>query len=242
MSPPARPPAGRGRGGFAPAGPPRMRRILILALLATLPIGVWLVFLRGDGPDFRRTANLTAPGETVVFLGDSITRGYGLSEGEAFPALVAAALGVPFVNAGVSGDTTATALARLERDVLAHRPRLTVVELGGNDYLRRVPVEETLRNLDAILRELATQGGMVVLLHVSLGLVGDPYLEGFRAAAERHGALLVPDVLRGILSSPDLKLDPIHPNAKGQRLIAERVAGALGPLLREAERRRGGAR
>jgi acyl-CoA thioesterase-1 len=184
-------------------------------------------------------ANLAAPGETAVFLGNSITRGYGLWEEEAFPALVAAALGIPAVNAGVSGDTTAAALARIERDVLPHQPRVTLVELGGNDFLRRVPTEQTLQNMDAIVRTLTAHGGMVVILHVAVGVMSDPYLSGLRAIAERHGALLVPDIMRGILSDPALKLDPIHPNVRGQRLIAERVAAVLRPLLAEAERRRG---
>jgi acyl-CoA thioesterase-1 len=207
--------------------------------LLLLAAAAWWLFLRDAPPDFRRVANLTAPGETVVFLGDSITRGYGLREEEAFPSLAAAALGIPVVNAGVSGDTTAAALARLDRDVLAHRPRLTLVELGGNDYLRRVPLEQTLANLDAIVERLIADGGMVLILHVSVGVMGDPYLKGFREVATRRGALLVPDIMRGILSDPSLKLDPIHPNARGQQLIAERVVTALRPLLAEAERRRG---
>ncbi len=212
--------------------------LIVVGLGLALVIAWWFLWREGP-PDFRRVANLAAPGDMVVFLGDSITRGYGLQEEEAFPSLVAAMLGVPHVNAGVSGDTTAAALARIERDVLVHRPRITLVELGGNDFLRRVSAEQTLQNMEAIVRTLTGQGGMVVMLHVSVGVMGDPHLEGFRAIAKRHGALLVPDIMKGILSDPALKLDPIHPNARGQRLIAERVARVMRPLLIEAERRRG---
>jgi lysophospholipase L1-like esterase len=74
---------------------------------------------------------------------------------------------------------------------------------------------------------------------VEVGLGGDPYLVGYQAVAERHGAILVPDIMKGILTSPDLKGDTIHPNAKGHRLIADRVIRILAPLLREANRRRG---
>lgn len=130
-------------------------------------------------------------------------------------------------------------LARMERDVLPHRPRLAVVEFGGNDFLRRVPVEETLQNLEAIVSTLISGGMMVVILEVEVGLGGDPYLVGYQAVAERHGAILVPDIMKGILTSPDLKADTIHPNAKGHRLIADRVIRILAPLLREANRRRG---
>ena len=218
----------------------RTSRWLLLGLgLGLVLVMAWWFFWREGPPDFRRMANLAAPGDTVVFLGDSITKGYGLREEEAFPGLVAATLGIPHVNAGVSGDTTTAALARLEQDVLMHQPRITLVELGGNDFLRRVPAEQTLRNMEAIVRTLTGQGGMVVVLHVSVGVMGDPYLQGFREVAQRYGALLVADIMRGILSDPALKLDPIHPNAQGQRLIADRVAKVLRPLLVEAERGRG---
>lgn len=199
----------------------------------------WYV-TRPRGPDVRRAANLGAPGEVVVFFGDSITQGYGVGPEEGFPALVARELGLAnFVNAGIPGDTTAAGLARVERDVLAHRPRLTLVEFGGNDFLRRIPIEETLKNLNAIVKSLIVQGTMVVILEVDVGLMGDPHLQGYRAVAERHGAILVEDILQGILSKPDLKVDHIHPNARGHRLIADRVVKVLRPLLREANRRRG---
>jgi len=213
-----------------------MAGALVLLALAT----VWYVILRPHAPDLRRVANLGAPGEAVVFFGDSITQGYGVRPEESFPALVARDLGLAtFVNAGVPGDTTAAGLARIERDVLPHRPRLTLVEFGGNDFLRRVPLEETLQNLDGIVKTLITEGTMVVILEVNAGLMGDPYLQGYRAVAERHGAVLVEDILRGVLSQPDLKGDPIHPNARGHRVIADRVVKVLRPLLNEANRRRG---
>jgi len=212
-----------------------MAGALVLLALAT----VWYV-TRPVRPDLRRVANLGAPGEVVVFFGDSITQGYGVRPEESFPALVARDLGLAtFVNAGVPGDTTAAGLARIERDVLPHRPRLTLVEFGGNDFLRRVPLEETLENLDGIVKTLIAQGMMVVILEVNVGLMGDPYLQGYRAVAERHGAVLAEDVLRGILSQPDLRGDPIHPNARGHRVIADRVVKVLRPLLKEANRRRG---
>ena len=131
-----------------------------------------------------------------------------------------------------------TGLARMERDVLPHHPRLVVVEFGGNDFLRRVPVEETLRHLETIVATLVREGAMVAILEVKVGLVGDPYHAGYQAVANRHGAMLIPDVMRGIFASADMRTDTIHPNAKGHRLLAERVATALRPLLAEADRRR----
>ena len=232
-TPPARSSAGIGLG-------PGLRRWVCvgggIALLG-LAMALWWTW-SGTGPDVRRAANLAAPGELVVFFGNSITQGYGVRPEESFPALVAQALGVPMVNAGVSGDTMGAGLARLDRDVLAHRPRLVGMEFGGNDFLRRVPLDETLRDLEAIVGRLVEAGTMVVLLQVKVGLGGDPSLAGFQAAADRYGAVLIPDILRGILSNADLKLDAIHPNARGHRRIADRLLPTLRRLLDEADRRR----
>lgn len=190
-------------------------------------------------PELSRLANLEAPGDLLVFFGDRITRGYGVRPQESLPVLVARELGVAYANAGVPGDRTAAGLARIGRDVLAHRPRFAVVEFGGNDFLRGVPLEETLSNLDAMVKMLVGEGMMVAVLEVDVGLMSDPYLEGFRRVANRHGALLVEDIMKGILGNPELQADAVHPNARGHRLIADRVAAALRPLLREADRRRG---
>jgi acyl-CoA thioesterase-1 len=222
--------------------PPARHRpgwVFLVAALLLVAVSLGWYLARQRGPDLSRVANLDAPGEVVAFFGDSITQGYGVRPEEGFPIQVAGDLGLALVNAGVAGDTTAAGLARIERDVLAHRPRLTLVEFGGNDFLRRVPLDETLKNLDAMVRTLHDQGMMVMILEVNVGLMGDPYLKGYRAVGERYGAVMVEDILGGIMGNPDLKVDSIHPNARGHRLIAERVAKVLRPLLREADRRRG---
>lgn len=231
--------SGRAGGGSrARLRGPRRWLALGSALLA---IAVAVLWLTRPGPslDLRRVANLGAPGDLVVFFGDSITQGYGVRPEESFPSLVAQALDVPFVNAGVPGDTMAAGLARIERDVLAHRPRLAVVEFGGNDFLRRVPMNDTLRSLETIVGTLIQEGMMVAILHVHAGMGDDLYLKGYRAVADRHGAVLIPDILGGVLTNPGLKSDAIHPNAKGHRVIADRVIKTLRPLLEEASRRRG---
>jgi acyl-CoA thioesterase-1 len=233
----------RSRGPLPSSGGPKPARSgrdrgLLLGLLLIVAAGIAWWAWPSPGPEVRRAANLAAPGDLIAFFGDSITQGYAVRPEESFPTLVGQALGVPIVNAGVPGDTTEAGLARMERDVLPHRPRVTVVEFGGNDFLRRVPVEETLRSLEAIVSTLIGKGMMVVILEVNVGLGEDPYLKGYRVVAERHGALLIPDIMRGILTNPDLKADTIHPNAKGHRLIADRVISVLRLLLQEADRRR----
>jgi len=166
----------------------------------------------------------------VVFLGDSITRGHTLPPEQAFPHLVGQALGVPVRNAGVNGDTTAGALARLEPDVLAWRPRVVVVELGANDFFRRRPVAETLGNLEAIVRRIREHGAAVVMIHIRLGLLADPYLEGYRELARREGAVLVEDFLGEIPRTAGLTLDGLHPSAEGHRRLADRLLPVLSRL------------
>lgn len=165
----------------------------------------------------------------IVFLGNSITAGHRLPREAAFPHQLGAALGVPVVNAGISGDTTGEALDRLERDVLAHRPRLVVVELGANDAFRRLPPDGTVANLRAITRRIRAQGAAVVLVHISLpSMSGDGYRGALREIARAERATLVEDFLDGVV--PGLSYDGLHPDARGQARLADRLL----PVLRDA--------
>jgi lysophospholipase L1-like esterase len=166
--------------------------------------------------------------DTIVFLGDSITSGHGLPLEVTFPHRLGAALGVAVKNAGISGDQTAGGLARLQQDVLDHRPKLVVVQLGSNDAFRRVPKDRTLGNLRAIVRRAREDGAGVVLVHVGLGaLAREDYLDGLRAIAREEGTWLVEDFLAGVV--PGYSTDGVHPNEEGHA----RLAARLEPLLRE---------
>ncbi|MBI3118467.1 MAG: hypothetical protein HYZ00_07260, partial [Candidatus Hydrogenedentes bacterium] len=99
-------------------------------------LAAWLpLVLGGCGVDYDDVANIANTRTAIVCFGDSITHGYGASPGRDYPARLAELLGTPVINAGVDGDTTASALKRLEEDVLIEEPRLVIVELGGNDFL-----------------------------------------------------------------------------------------------------------
>jgi acyl-CoA thioesterase-1 len=168
--------------------------------------------------------------EVVVFLGDSITGGHGLPVEVTFPHRLGAALGIPVRNAGISGDTTGGALGRLAGDVLAHRPKLVVVELGANDAFRRVPPDELARNLRAIVRRIRENGGGALLLHVWVPAIGeDAYRRVFRAIAREEGTRLVEDFLDGVV--PRLTTDGLHPTAEGHARLAERLEPVLRTLL-----------
>jgi acyl-CoA thioesterase-1 len=187
-------------------------------------------------PRSANVANLDSRGTTIVAFGDSLTAGYGAGPGEDYPSRLAAMLNTPVVNAGVSGDTTESALARVD-DVLAKNPRIVIVGLGGNDFLRRAPIETTKANLASIVRRIQGQGAMVVLLGFEFPTFGPDYGDLYEDVADEQRCLLVPDLLDGILSNPKLKSDEIHPNAAGYALMAERVSGPLSKLIARANAR-----
>jgi acyl-CoA thioesterase I len=193
-----------------------------------------ILLLAGAGWALWPWATLRAPGAppagaTIVFLGDSITSGHRLSADLAFPHRLGQALGVPTINAGISGDTTGGGLARLDRDVLAHRPHLVVVELGVNDAFGRWPRERTVGNLRTITQRIRAQGAAVILLHTAIpGVPGDGHRRDLREIAKTEGATLVEDFLDGVV--PTYTYDGLHPNEQGQAMLAERLL----PVLRQA--------
>lgn len=179
--------------------------------------------------------NETPAGRNVIAFGDSLTQGYGVGPENGYPAHLSRLLGVPILNRGVSGDTTGDALARLERDVLAHEPRVVLVCLGANDMLRAQPAGRQFANLDRIVRAIQARGALVVLLGVE-GYEGLPlgvdYGARYRALAEATGSVYVGDLLSGVLTEPGLMHDGIHPNRKGYERIAARIADEAGDYIR----------
>jgi acyl-CoA thioesterase-1 len=211
--------------------------VQMLSVSAWFIIGLGLIlFACQEGNFYKSIRNLNSQGATVVCLGDSLTEGVGANHGEDYPTELARRLSYPVINAGRSGNTSGDALARIEADVLAHNPRLVIVLLGGNDFLQQIPLSQTRTNLEEIVHRIQDQDAMVALVSIRLGLFTDEYGAVYEAIAAKRRALLIPEALKGILSDPKLRSDPIHPNGAGYRLLAERVGGAIKPLLAEADR------
>lgn len=206
-------------------------RTKIAGAAAILVIAVWALWPSPYG----KVANLGSHGSAVIAFGDSLTAGYGAAPGEDYPSRLATAVGMPVRNAGVSGDTTDAALARLDEDVLSHDPRVVIVGLGGNDFLRGTPITSTEANLRLIVRRIQRAGAMVVLLGYRFPSITASYEKMYERVAREEGCLLVPDLLDGILSNPSLKSDEIHPNGRGYQLIADRVAGPFRKLMKRAD-------
>ncbi len=182
--------------------------------------------------------------QKIVFLGDSITAGYGLKKEEAYPAMVqqlAAADGhrLQVLNAGLSGDTTAGGLRRIA--VLAKRPiDILVIALGGNDGLRGIAPKVSQANIEAIVDRVRKAQPDAKILVAGMQMpenMGKDYTDAFRKvfaeAASNKNAHALPFLLEGVAAKPSLNLpDGIHPNVKGQTMIAAHVYKALAPLLR----------
>jgi acyl-CoA thioesterase-1 len=180
----------------------------------------------------------------VLFLGDSLTAGYGLPSDEAFPARIqehidAAGLGYRVVNAGVSGDTSAGGRRRI--DWLLRQPvAVLVLELGGNDMLRGqdlAALRENLQGIVAATRAAHPEAAIVIAGMRAPPNLGPTYVTGFEATfrelARDTGAVLIPFVLEGVAAVPELnQADGIHPTAEGHRIVAETVWRTLEPLLR----------
>ena len=197
-----------------------------------LQFGRWLCALfclaLAIGCSQKREAQL-APGSVVLALGDSITAGHGVMLEEAWPALLARRSGWRIINAGVSGDTSGGALQLLAALIAEHAPQLVIVEIGGNDMLRRAAVSQISTNLAAIV-ELAQQHQVrVVLLAIPrpsvLGAAtGHLAPAGFYAAlGSRREVILVDDAVSDVLSDAELRLDPLHPNPSGHVVLSEKL-------------------
>lgn len=167
----------------------------------------------------------------VIMFGDSLVEGVGASMGQTLPDQLGRLLKVPVLNYGVSGDTTRDALYRLDQ-VLAERPKMIIVLLGGNDFLKKIPREETFANLEKIVVAFQGQGAMVVVLGVRSGIVGGGADDEYEDVAKRTSSIYMSDVLSGLFGRTELMSDALHPNDQGYRKIAERLAPLLTPYLR----------
>jgi len=210
------------------------RRSIVGASLSLL-LAVFLDSARGATPPIK-----------ILALGTSLTQGYGLPPGTELTALLEAQLkarriAAKVINAGVSGDTSAGGLSRLDWS-LADRPDAAIVELGGNDALRGLPPEQTEKNLRAILGKLKENHIPVLLLGMMAPRnFGPEYAAQFDAIyprlAREFGVLFYPFVLNGVAMEAKLnQADGIHPNPAGERIVANRIFPDVLKLVAEVRR------
>ncbi len=239
---------------------------IILSVLAVFCLGVWgcenqeassVVGTKPiQGPLDSRTSNLPSASTTsseptgsrsprkIVAFGDSLTAGLGVSTDEAYPAqlerhLQQAGFDYTVINAGVSGETSAGGLRRVNW-ILKSRPSIVILELGANDGLRGQPVQQTYENLHGIMTQLQNQGVQVILAGMKIPLnYGEDYTAEFSGMYERLAQEMkvpfIPFFLEGVAARPELNQgDGLHPTGKGYEIVVQNVWKILAPMLEHA--------
>lgn len=191
-----------------------------------------LVMLLAACGGSRKEAPLPA-GSKVLALGDSLTAPHGVKPGEDWPTLLGQKTGWVVINAGISGDTSAGALARLPALLDEHQPQLVLVSLGGNDMLRKIPQAQTVANLGRMLDLAKGSGAGAVLLATPKPSIAGAVFNNLSPAdfyaevAKEKKVPLIEDALPEVLSDTSLKGDQLHPNAAGHALLADKIHAAL---------------
>lgn len=182
--------------------------------------------------------------KTILFFGDSLTAGYGLSTEDAYPAqleatLIKKGMGVKVVNAGLSGETSAGGLSRIDW-ILRQPIDVFVLELGANDGLRGLPLDQTKTNLQAIIDKVKIKNPNVKVVLAGMMVppnLGKEYTTAFMNIypdlARKNNATLIPFLLEGVAGDGKLNIaDGMHPNVAGHKIVANTVLGHLEPLLK----------
>lgn len=188
-----------------------------------------LVLCAGCGGSTPRLAKLGSS-DIVVAFGDSLTYGTGAKADESYPAVLAQLIGRSVVRAGVPGEQTAGGLQRLPAVLDEHQPRLVIVCLGGNDMLRKGSQQDIENNLREMLKVIKARGMDAVLIGVPAPGLITSAPDFYAKLAQEFRVPYEGKVVTSVLYRPELKSDPIHPNAAGYRRMAEALAG----LLRDA--------
>lgn len=186
---------------------------------------------------------LSIPGfaKTVLVMGDSLTEGYKLAKEEAYPYLMEQELkkkhpDLKIINGGISGSTSASAVRRLDWYIKA-RPEIMILALGANDGLRGLKVDETTKNLEAVITKAKAAGMTVIMGGMQMPPnygkeYSDRFNKMFRSLADKHHLKFIPFILEGVAANPKLNLpDGIHPNSEGHKVMARNVMKYLEPEL-----------
>ena len=201
--------------------------LISIGVIVIVVVVVWVAF----GGEKNKITNYPSGGTNIIAFGDSLIEGVGASEGNDFISLLSREIGQPIINVGISGNTTRDGLKRIGKDVLSKDPKIVLISLGGNDYLKRVPKDETFENLENIITQIQNKGAVVLLLGVRGGILRDNYEKNYRDTAERLGAGYVENILDDIIGTPSLMYDALHPNDTGHKIIADKILPVLQEII-----------
>ena len=213
----------------------------MFSLLVVIAVGLAPGFSRGEGPaaDPAKGAGFD---HVLLVLGDSLSAAYGMERSESWPSLLQERLTehghrYRVFNSSIVGDTTESGLSRLPRLLDQLRPSIVLIELGGNDGLRGLPLEVTRSNLASMIDQSQAAGAQVILAGIQLPPnYGKTYIEGFSnmypSLAQQSGTAFIPFLLEGVALNPSLMMeDGIHPTAAAQPLVLDTVWQVVQGLL-----------
>ncbi len=166
----------------------------------------------------------------IVAFGDSITYGYDVNADEAYPALLEKMWNRQVINLGISGDTSLKGYERRE-ELKDLEPSFVLIEFGGNDFLKRVPREQTQKALEDLVDYIHSIGAVAVLVDTGGRGPMDTYTKINKQIAKQKNTLYIDGIMDGIFTDRNLKADAIHPNKKGHQIIADRIDKALKKYL-----------
>jgi len=179
----------------------------------------------------NKITNYPSSGTDIIAFGDSLVEGVGSTEGNNFVSLLSLKLGQPIINLGHSGDTTADGLARVN-ELDNYKPKVVILLLGGNDYLKKVPIEDTRKNLSAIIENIQMRGAIVLLVGVRGGVINDPFSSEFNKLKNTYHTAFVSDILAGLIGNMNYMSDAVHPNNVGYGMISERIYPVLTKIIK----------
>lgn len=167
----------------------------------------------------------------IIAFGDSLVEGVGSTKGNDFVSILSRRINKEIINSGKSGNTTEDGLSRVN-EIMLLEPGTVIILLGGNDYLRKVPDEQTFGNLRSIIFKLQSEGIFVILLGVRGGLLNDRFESLFKKLSKEMNVPYVENVLSGLIGNDKYMSDSIHPNDAGYAIIAGKIYKEVGEYLK----------
>lgn len=201
------------------------KSLILVAVLIVILFGLFCVFQP------KPVANYPSAGTDIIAFGDSLIQGVGASESKDFVTTLSRRIGRPIINLGHAGDTTFDGIARID-ELDKYKPKIVILLLGGNDYLKKLPILDTEKNLGVLIREIQSRGAIVLLLGVRGGIINDRFDTMFGRLRDKYRTAYVPDVLHGLIADMKYMSDAVHPNDAGYANIANKVYPVLADLIK----------
>ncbi len=205
----------------------KCKNVLLLILVALAIAAAAFYFITNTREVQGQVSTQISANTKIIAFGDSLVAGVGATSGNDFVSVLSRRIGAPIINSGISGDTTADALARVDRDVVNQNPSIVIVFLGGNDIIQRLPMDQQFSNLRTIIQRIQNGGAKVIVVGIHNDIFGVDYEAGYRNVASETGAAYVPNALPGILGNSQLSSDAVHPNDQGYQIVSDRVFPVL---------------